>query len=96
MRRPACRCGVVERRSRFRLAKARQRRHNVEGYLLAMNRLDEVVQVRRCRRGVQAALVPTVPASSWTLIEVVQLRRSRVLQHRHHRRSKTRVQGSVS
>jgi DNA gyrase subunit A len=42
-----CRSEVVERRARFELAKAGKRLHLVEGYLVAMQNIDEVVNVVR-------------------------------------------------
>ena len=41
------RCEVVERRARYNLAKAEKRLHLVEGFLIAMTDLDEVVKTIR-------------------------------------------------
>ncbi|CAK8570382.1 unnamed protein product [Lathyrus sativus] len=41
------RCSVVERRARFQLSKAQQRRHIVEGILVGFNNLDAVIHIIR-------------------------------------------------
>ncbi|XP_004499748.1 DNA gyrase subunit A, chloroplastic/mitochondrial isoform X1 [Cicer arietinum] len=41
------RCSVVERRARFQLSKAQQRRHVVEGILVGFNNLDRVIRIIR-------------------------------------------------
>ena len=44
------RFAVVRRRSEFELERARERAHILEGYLIALNRLDEVIEtIRRSR-----------------------------------------------
>jgi len=46
---------VVERRSRFRLAKAEARAHIVEGLLIALDNIDEVVEIIKSSEDVSAA-----------------------------------------
>jgi len=46
---------VIERRSRFRLAKAEARAHIVEGLLIALDNIDEVVEIIRSSEDVGAA-----------------------------------------
>ena len=46
---------VVERRTRFRLAKAEARAHIVAGLLIALDNIDEVVQVIRSSRDTETA-----------------------------------------
>ena len=46
---------VIERRSRFRLAKAEARSHIVEGLLIALDNIDEVVEIIRSSDDVGAA-----------------------------------------
>ncbi len=46
---------VIERRSRFRLAKAEARAHIVEGLLIALDNIDEVVEIIRSSEDVAAA-----------------------------------------
>ncbi|GAB2287516.1 hypothetical protein Dimus_021891 [Dionaea muscipula] len=41
------RCSVVERRARFRLSQAQERRHIVEGIVIGLENLDGVIQVIR-------------------------------------------------
>lgn len=41
------RCSVVERRARFKLAHAQERMHIVEGIIVGLDNLDEVIQVIR-------------------------------------------------
>lgn len=41
------RCSVIERRARFKLAHAQDRRHIVEGIVVGLDNLDEVIQVIR-------------------------------------------------
>jgi DNA gyrase subunit A len=46
---------VIERRSRFRLAKAEARAHIVEGLLIALDNIDEVVEIIKSSEDVGAA-----------------------------------------
>ncbi|MEN8112823.1 MAG: DNA gyrase subunit A [Actinomycetota bacterium] len=46
---------VIERRSRFRLAKAEARAHIVEGLLIALDNIDEVVEIIKSSEDVSAA-----------------------------------------
>jgi DNA gyrase subunit A len=46
---------VIERRSRFRLAKAEARAHIVEGLLIALDNIDEVVEIIKSSEDVTAA-----------------------------------------
>jgi len=46
---------VIERRSRFRLAKAKARAHIVEGLLIALDNIDEVVEIIKSSKDVAAA-----------------------------------------
>ncbi len=46
---------VIERRTHFRLAKARARAHIVEGLLVALDNIDEVVEIIRSSADVDAA-----------------------------------------
>ncbi len=46
---------VIERRSRFRLQRARDRAHIVEGLLIALDNIDEVVQIIRSSADVEHA-----------------------------------------
>ncbi len=46
---------VIERRSRFRLAKAEARAHIVEGLLIALDNIDEVVEIIKSSEDVAAA-----------------------------------------
>jgi DNA gyrase subunit A len=46
---------VIERRSRFRLAKAQARAHIVEGLLIALDNIDEVVEIIKSSKDVSAA-----------------------------------------
>ncbi|MEA3501564.1 MAG: DNA gyrase subunit A, partial [Actinomycetota bacterium] len=46
---------VIERRSRFRLAKAQARAHIVEGLLIALDNIDEVVEIIKSSEDVAAA-----------------------------------------
>jgi DNA gyrase subunit A len=46
---------VIERRSRFRLAKAEARAHIVEGLLIALDNIDEVVEIIKSSKDVAAA-----------------------------------------
>jgi DNA gyrase subunit A len=46
---------VIERRSRFRLAKAEARAHIVEGLLIALDNIDEVVEIIKSSADVAAA-----------------------------------------
>ncbi len=46
---------VIERRTRFRLAKAQARAHIVEGLLIALDNIDEVVQIIRSSADTDAA-----------------------------------------
>ncbi len=46
---------VIERRSRFRLAKAETRAHIVEGLLIALDNIDEVVEIIKSSEDVAAA-----------------------------------------
>ena len=46
---------VIERRSRFRLAKAEARAHIVDGLLIALDNIDEVVEIIRSSEDVGAA-----------------------------------------
>ncbi len=46
---------VIERRSRFRLAKAEARAHIVRGLLIALDNIDEVVQIIRSSQNVDEA-----------------------------------------
>jgi len=46
---------VIERRSRFRLAKAQARAHILEGLLIALDNIDEVVAIIRASENVDAA-----------------------------------------
>ncbi len=46
---------VIERRTNFRLAKAQARAHIVEGLLIALDRIDEVVAIIRASSDVDAA-----------------------------------------
>ncbi len=44
------RVGVIRRRTQFLLAKARQRKHTIEGLLLALADIDEVIRIIRSSR----------------------------------------------
>ena len=46
---------VIERRSRFRLAKAEARAHIVEGLLIALDNIDEVVEIIKSSKDVSGA-----------------------------------------
>ncbi|GMQ93353.1 MAG: DNA gyrase subunit A [Acidimicrobiia bacterium] len=46
---------VIERRSRFRLGKARERAHILHGLLIALDNIDEVVSIIRASENVDAA-----------------------------------------
>ncbi|MEN8233399.1 MAG: DNA gyrase subunit A [Actinomycetota bacterium] len=46
---------VIERRSKFRLAKAKARAHIVEGLLIALDNIDEVVEIIKSSEDVSAA-----------------------------------------
>ncbi|NND84687.1 MAG: DNA topoisomerase 4 subunit A, partial [Acidimicrobiia bacterium] len=48
---------VIERRTRFRLQKAKDRAHIVEGLLIALDNIDEVVQIIRASSDVEEARV---------------------------------------
>ena len=46
---------VVTRRTKFRLEKAERRAHILEGYLIALDNLDEVIELIRGSRDAEAA-----------------------------------------
>ena len=57
------RCEVVERRARFNLSKAEKRLHLVEGFLIAMTDLDQVVKFIRLAEDGTASAFPVGPLS---------------------------------
>ncbi|MDP8959651.1 MAG: DNA gyrase subunit A [Actinomycetota bacterium] len=81
---------VVERRARFRLERARRRAHIVEGLLVALDHIDEVVRIIRrstdveeARRGLmgrfelsetQASHILDMPLRRLTTLEISKLR----------------------
>ena len=60
---------VVERRSRFRLAKAEARAHIVEGLLIALDNIDEVVEIIRSSEDVGAARAALMERFSFSEIQ---------------------------
>ena len=76
---------VVRRRSEFQLLKAQERDHVVQGLLLALDRMDEVIQIIRSSADVEAArtnLMSTLDLSeiqSQAILEM-QLRRLAALE----------------
>ena len=96
------RVDVVTRRSRFRLRKAQERAHLVEGLLLALDNIDEVVRIIRASPDVAVARVALVDRFGFSEVQAgyvldMQLRRLVALEveklrgragraARHHRR----------
>ena len=60
---------VIERRSRFRLAKAEARAHIVEGLLIALDNIDEVVEIIRSSEDVGAARAALMERFSFSEIQ---------------------------
>jgi len=60
------RMDVIRRRTRFELAKAEARAHLLEGYLKALNHLDEIVRLIRSAENRDAAKIQLIAAYSFT------------------------------
>ena len=76
---------VIRRRSEFQLQKARDRDHVVEGLLLALDRMDEVIQIIRSSADVEAARTNLMSTLSLSEIQAqaileMQLRRLAALE----------------
>jgi len=60
---------VIERRSRFELEKARSRAHILEGFTIALDNLDQVIDIIRHSENVEAARTNLIQAFNFTAIQ---------------------------
>jgi DNA gyrase subunit A len=60
---------VIERRSRFRLAKAEARAHILRGLLIALDNIDEVVQIIRSSQNVEEARTSLMERFSFSEVQ---------------------------
>ena len=78
---------IVRRRSEFDLEKARQRAHILEGYLLALNNLDEIIQLIKKSPDVESARERLIKRYKLSTIQAdaileMQLRRLAALERK--------------
>ncbi|MEW6400389.1 MAG: DNA gyrase subunit A [Chloroflexota bacterium] len=78
---------VIKRRAEFDLDKARQRQHILEGYLVALKNLDEVINIIRSASDVEAARAKLMKRFKLTELQAtaildLQLRRLAALERR--------------
>ena len=78
---------IIRRRSEFELEKARQRAHILEGYLVALNNLDEIIQLIKKSADVETARERLIKRYKLTSIQAdaileMQLRRLAALERK--------------
>ncbi|HKZ43796.1 MAG TPA: DNA gyrase subunit A [Anaerolineales bacterium] len=78
---------IIRRRSEFELEKARQRAHILEGYLVALNNLDEIIQLIKKSADVETARERLIKRYNLTTIQAdaileMQLRRLAALERK--------------
>jgi DNA gyrase subunit A len=92
---------VIERRSRFRLAKAEARAHILRGLLIALDNIDEVVAIIRASENVDAARSALMEAFELSEIQAnhildMPLRRLTALETNKLRDELEEIQGTIT